>query len=222
MAKSTSNKRRLEQQVGSGSSGGESSTKVNFDKLAKAAMSREMLAAGLTAAAAAIAASPKARRAIRDAGMDAADSASNAASNMVSNASQARLADRRGGRRRRPARDVGQVDRQRFECSSFGQRLVGERSPPRKSARDQGRASDDARKTGTRKTASRTRPRRQARRRPPASRAAKAHARPARPDQAPLERRRAQASGQARNAHHLSGHNRSQGPGASRGPSAME
>jgi hypothetical protein len=34
---------------------------TNFDKIAKAAMSREMLAAGLTAAAAAIAASPKAR-----------------------------------------------------------------------------------------------------------------------------------------------------------------
>ena len=52
------------------------SSKSNFDKIAKAAMSREMLAAGLTAAAAAIAASPKARKAIRDAGLDAADSAS--------------------------------------------------------------------------------------------------------------------------------------------------
>ena len=46
-----------------------------LDKIAKAAMSREMLAAGLTAAAAAIAASPAARRKIRDAGLDAADSA---------------------------------------------------------------------------------------------------------------------------------------------------
>ena len=53
-----------------------SSNKATLDKIAKAAMSREMLAAGLTAAAAAIAASPKARKAIRDAGLDAADSAS--------------------------------------------------------------------------------------------------------------------------------------------------
>ena len=65
-----------------------SSSKASFDKIAKAAMSREMLAAGLTAAAAAIAASPKARRAIRDAGMDAADSASAAATTMVSSASK--------------------------------------------------------------------------------------------------------------------------------------
>src|SRR3989337_3103097 len=61
---------------------------VNLDKLAKAAMSREMLAAGLTAAAAAIAASPKARRAIRDAGLDAADSASSAATSVMSSASK--------------------------------------------------------------------------------------------------------------------------------------
>ncbi len=47
-----------------GKSGG-GSNKNTFDKIAKAAMSREMLAAGLTAAAAAIAASPKARKAIR-------------------------------------------------------------------------------------------------------------------------------------------------------------
>ena len=53
-----------------------SSGKSTMDKIAKAAMSREMLAAGLTAAAAAIAVSPKARKAIRDAGLDAADSAS--------------------------------------------------------------------------------------------------------------------------------------------------
>ena len=63
--------------------GGGNSDKNTFDKLAKAAMSREMLAAGLTAAAAAIAASPKARKAIRDAGLDAADSASQAASSMI-------------------------------------------------------------------------------------------------------------------------------------------
>ena len=69
-------------QMGSGSS------KTNFDKIAKAAMSREMLAAGLTAAAAAIAASPKARKAIRDAGLDAADSASQAATTMMTNASK--------------------------------------------------------------------------------------------------------------------------------------
>ena len=67
--------------VSSKSSGKKSSgsNKTTIDKIAKAAMSREMLAAGLTAAAAAIAASPKARRAIRDAGLDAADSASSAA-----------------------------------------------------------------------------------------------------------------------------------------------
>ena len=64
------------------------SSKANFDKIAKAAMSREMLAAGLTAAAAAIAASPKARRAIHDAGMDAADSASAATTNMMSSVSK--------------------------------------------------------------------------------------------------------------------------------------
>jgi len=51
--------------------------KDTLDKLAKAAMSREMLAAGLAAAAAAISASPAARRKIRDAGLDAADSAHN-------------------------------------------------------------------------------------------------------------------------------------------------
>ena len=58
------------------------------DKLAKAAMSKEMLAAGLAAAAAAISASPKARRAIRDAGLDAADTASQAATNMMSSATK--------------------------------------------------------------------------------------------------------------------------------------
>src|SRR6476620_2818749 len=71
---------------GSGKSGG--SDKTTLDKIAKAAMSREMLAAGLTAAAAAIAASPKARKAIRDAGLDAADSASQAATTMMTNASK--------------------------------------------------------------------------------------------------------------------------------------
>jgi uncharacterized protein (DUF2384 family) len=57
-------------------------------KLAKAAMSREMLAAGLAASAAAISASPKARQKIRDAGLDAADSAQAAASTMVTSASK--------------------------------------------------------------------------------------------------------------------------------------
>ena len=55
---------------------GSSSGNDTVDKLAKAAMSKEMLAAGLAAAAAAISASPNARRAIRDAGLDAADTAS--------------------------------------------------------------------------------------------------------------------------------------------------
>ena len=50
---------------GSSKSSGGGSKKTTMDKIAKAAMSREMLAAGLTAAAAAIAASPKARKAIR-------------------------------------------------------------------------------------------------------------------------------------------------------------
>ena len=43
------------------------------DKLAKGEICKEMLAAGIAAAAAAISASPKAHRAIRDAGLDAAD-----------------------------------------------------------------------------------------------------------------------------------------------------
>jgi hypothetical protein len=67
---------------------GGGSSKATLDKIAKAAMSREMLAAGLTAAAAAIAASPKARKAIKDAGLDAADSASQAATTMMTNASK--------------------------------------------------------------------------------------------------------------------------------------
>src|SRR5215208_419529 len=71
--------------TGSSSSGGNEST---IDKLAKAAMSREMLAAGLAAAAAAISASPAARRKIRDAGLDAADTAQAAASTMVASASK--------------------------------------------------------------------------------------------------------------------------------------
>ena len=65
-----------------------SSGNTTLDKIAKAAMSREMLAAGLTAAAAAIAASPGARRKIRDAGLDAADSASSAATQMMTSASK--------------------------------------------------------------------------------------------------------------------------------------
>src|ERR671913_846741 len=59
-----------------------------LDKIAKAAMSREMLGAGLAAAAAAISASPAARRKIRDAGLDAADSASQAATSVMSSASK--------------------------------------------------------------------------------------------------------------------------------------
>ena len=58
------------------------------DKIAKAAMSKEMLAAGLAAAAAAISASPAARKKIRDAGMDAADSASQAANSVMSSATK--------------------------------------------------------------------------------------------------------------------------------------
>ena len=65
-----------------------SSGNDTLDKLAKAAMSREMLAAGLAAAAAAISASPAARRKIRDAGLDAADTAQAAAASMVTNASK--------------------------------------------------------------------------------------------------------------------------------------
>ena len=65
-----------------------SGSKTTMDKIAKAAMSREMLAAGLTAAAAAIAASPGARRKIRDAGLDAADTASSAATAMATSASK--------------------------------------------------------------------------------------------------------------------------------------
>ena len=64
------------------------STKATVDKIAKAAMSREMLGAGLAAAAAAISASPSARRKIRDAGLDAADSASQAATNVMASASR--------------------------------------------------------------------------------------------------------------------------------------
>jgi hypothetical protein len=65
-----------------------SSGNDTVDKLAKAAMSKEMLAAGLAAAAAAISASPAARRKIRDAGLDAADTASQAATNVVSSATR--------------------------------------------------------------------------------------------------------------------------------------
>ncbi len=72
--------------------GEQNSPQENFnetlDKLAKAAMSKEMLAAGLAAAAAAISASPTARRKIRDAGVDAADTATNAATSVMSSASR--------------------------------------------------------------------------------------------------------------------------------------
>lgn len=58
------------------------------DALAKVEMKREILAAGLSAAAAAIAASPKSRSAIRAAGLSATESASEAAASMVLNASK--------------------------------------------------------------------------------------------------------------------------------------
>ena len=71
------------------STGGKApSSETTIDRIAKAAVSREMLAAGLTAAAAAIAASPTARRKIRDAGLDAADSATSAATSVMNNASK--------------------------------------------------------------------------------------------------------------------------------------
>ncbi|WP_265570345.1 hypothetical protein [Sphingomicrobium nitratireducens] len=60
----------------------------DFDKLTKMALSREMLAAGLTAAAAMIAASPKARAKIKNAGVDAADQMSKATSAAVENATR--------------------------------------------------------------------------------------------------------------------------------------
>ena len=69
-------------------SSGSSSRNDTMDKIAKAAMSKEMLAAGLAAAAAAISASPSARRKIRDAGLDAADTASQAATSMMSSATK--------------------------------------------------------------------------------------------------------------------------------------
>src|SRR5438876_4046812 len=65
-----------------------SSGNDTVDKLAKAAMSKEMLAAGLAAAAAAISASPAARRKIRDAGLDAADTAQQAASSVAASATK--------------------------------------------------------------------------------------------------------------------------------------
>jgi hypothetical protein len=77
MAKST---RKTSSRSGSGSKGN------SVDKLAKAAMSKEMLGAGL--AAAAISASPAARRKIRDAGLDAADTASQAANSMMASATK--------------------------------------------------------------------------------------------------------------------------------------
>src|SRR5258708_20502367 len=68
------------------SSSGSASGTDTVDKIAKAAMSKEMLAAGLAAAAAPISASPKARRAIRDAGLHAADTPTQAASNVMPSA----------------------------------------------------------------------------------------------------------------------------------------
>ena len=58
--------------------------KTTMDKLQDAVLSREMLAAGITASAATIAASPKARRALREAGRNVADTTSSAA-NLVMN-----------------------------------------------------------------------------------------------------------------------------------------
>jgi len=55
-----------------------------MDKLQDAVLSREMLAAGITASAATIVASPKARRALREAGRNVADTTSSAA-NLVMN-----------------------------------------------------------------------------------------------------------------------------------------
>ena len=86
-----------------------SSGNDTVDKLAKAAMSKEMLAAGLAAAAAAISASPAARRKIRDAGLDAADTASQAATKCCIERDQAWLTHCRGGGRSGSARDVGEV-----------------------------------------------------------------------------------------------------------------
>lgn len=73
---------------GKGSMGKQMRAGQTLDKIAKASMSKEMLAAGLAAAAAAISASPKARRKIHDAGLDAAETASQAASNVVSSATK--------------------------------------------------------------------------------------------------------------------------------------
>src|SRR4249919_2316327 len=74
---------------GTTNSGGKSTSKeTTIDRIAKVAVSREMLAAGLTAAAAGLAASPTARRKIRDAGLDAADSATSAATSVMNNASK--------------------------------------------------------------------------------------------------------------------------------------
>src|SRR3954453_7162951 len=72
----------------SSSKSSSSSGNATVDKIAKAAMSKEMLAAGLAAAAAVISASPKARRAIRDAGLAGADPARQAATNMVASATK--------------------------------------------------------------------------------------------------------------------------------------
>jgi len=58
--------------------------KTTMDKLQDAVLSREMLAAGISASAATIAASPKARRALREAGRNVADTTSSAA-NLVMN-----------------------------------------------------------------------------------------------------------------------------------------
>src|SRR5258708_35508167 len=65
------------------SSSGSASGTDTVDKIAKAAMSKEMLAAGLAAASPAIRASPKVRRAIPDAGLEAADATIHAASEVV-------------------------------------------------------------------------------------------------------------------------------------------
>lgn len=65
-----------------------SARSTTVTKLTESAMSREMLAAGLAAAAAAISASPQSRKAIRNAGLSAANSSGRAVSSVMINASK--------------------------------------------------------------------------------------------------------------------------------------
>ena len=158
--------------------------KATFDKIAKAAMSREMLAAGLTAAAAAIAASPKARKAIRDAGLDAADSASAGSDQMMTNASKL------GSLIAEAVADAAQ----RVLSGKWADEATAldRDSKPRRQAR---RAAQD-RRNAQGADAPRPRP-------PPSAKAAKRsrRAKAGATRQAPLERRGAQAgAGQAQGA----------------------